>query len=191
VSHEELSVWKQQCKGGLNCPFSSGAGRLFDSVAALLGCAPQKTTYEGQPAIRLEAAAKRAHGLGTRAIPFRASEVNGLLEIDWSPFFSSVPDVAAARQAVEDYAMSFHTAIINASAAMVDYGLSKYPEEHIALSGGVFMNRILHTGITERISNMKLKPVTHRQLPPNDGCISFGQVVSAGYRIRNEGQKLQ
>lgn len=44
---------------GINSPRTSSMGRLFDAAAAILGIC-DKATYEGEPAIELEAAAWRA-----------------------------------------------------------------------------------------------------------------------------------
>ncbi len=183
VSPEEYTVWKQQCDQNINCALSSGAGRLFDSTAALLGCAPDRITYEGQPAIRLEALAHQASGKAD--IMFHARENGALLEIDWAPFFGSIRDIAALRKDAAEYAMAFHQAVIDSAVAMIDYGQSKRSDKHIALSGGVLMNRIIHDGLTDRLRAMKLTPLTHSHTPPNDGCISLGQVVKASSLLRS------
>ena len=113
-------------------------------------------------------------------------ESNGaLLEIDWAPFFGSIRDIAALRKDAAEYAMAFHQAVIDSAVAMIDYGQSKRSDRHIALSGGVLMNRIIHDGLTDRLRAMKLTPLTHSHTPPNDGCISLGQVVKASSLLRS------
>ena len=52
----DFSLLEQQLGSGLNCPLSSGMGRLFDGVAAILGIR-EVCSYEGQAAVLLEAAA--------------------------------------------------------------------------------------------------------------------------------------
>ena len=51
---------RRMISSGLNAPVTTSAGRLFDAVASLLGIA-QKTSFEGQAAMALEAAALDAH----------------------------------------------------------------------------------------------------------------------------------
>ncbi|MBO6041539.1 MAG: carbamoyltransferase HypF, partial [Oscillospiraceae bacterium] len=53
---------EKQMAAGLNCPLSSGMGRLFDGVAAILGIRTH-CSYEGQAAILLEAAATPFDGV--------------------------------------------------------------------------------------------------------------------------------
>ncbi|EMW43753.1 carbamoyltransferase hypF domain protein, partial [Escherichia coli 2770900] len=36
---------------GINAPLASSCGRLFDAVAAALGCAPATLSYEGEAAL--------------------------------------------------------------------------------------------------------------------------------------------
>jgi len=181
VTEDEAAVWKQQIDKGLNCPVSSGAGRLFDSVAALLGCAPMTTTYEGQPAIRLEALARHSRRASEVDVPFRTSESGSMLEVDWAPFFSSLPPVDKLNDSAPEYAAAFHRAFTDAALKMIDYARQKYPFRHVALSGGVMMNRIIHADLAARIEEMSLFPLTHAHVPPNDGCISLGQAIAAGY----------
>ena len=48
-----------------------------------------------------------------------------------------------------------------------------------ALSGGVFQNVVLVTGVIDRLTRADFRVLTHSQVPPNDGGISFGQAAIA------------
>lgn len=180
LTAEQVEIWKQQVTSGLNTPVSSGAGRLFDAMAVLLGCAPAEISYEGQPAVRLEHLAGSCRSAAPdKDILFSSGEVNDVLLIDWTPFFASVKNIAQLRKDAAVFAMSFHLAVVNAAETMLHYGLARQSDSNIALCGGVFMNRIITSMLAERISSMGLNPVIHSLVPPNDGCISFGQLVQA------------
>ncbi len=49
----------------------------------------------------------------------------------------------------------------------------------IVLSGGVFQNSLLLTGLTEILEKNDFKVFTHRLVPTNDGGISLGQAMIA------------
>ncbi|GAI65660.1 unnamed protein product, partial [marine sediment metagenome] len=51
----------------------------------------------------------------------------------------------------------------------------------IALSGGVFQNRYLTERIISLLEKDDFQVYTQRKVPPNDGGISLGQAVVAGY----------
>ena len=55
--HDSLHRVMLQLSANVNCPVSSGMGRLFDGVAAILGIC-REAEYEGQGAILLQAAAE-------------------------------------------------------------------------------------------------------------------------------------
>lgn len=180
VTQNEVDVLTQQCRQGINCPTTHAAGRVFDSFSALLGFAPPFTTYEGQPAIRLEAAARRRGQMSVPKLSFTSQEENGLLLIDWSPAFAMLADRRTVHGREAAWATAVHRAVADAAGVMVDYGLDRTQERAIALSGGVFMNRILNDLLVPDLENRKLKVLIHRQTPPNDGCISLGQTVVGG-----------
>lgn len=185
VTDEQYHVWKQQIEQNLNCPQSSGAGRLFDAMAVATGCAPSETTYEGQPAIRLEALALKSSRAKRPDIVYAPKERDDMLEIDWAPCFKAIEDIDSMRSSGADYAMALHKAVIDSAIQMLEYGLSKYTDANVGLSGGVLMNRIISDGLTKRLQNMKLTPLMHSYTPPNDGCISLGQVVRADCILRS------
>lgn len=59
LDEQTRSVTATMIERGINSPRTSSMGRLFDAAAAILGIC-DKATYEGEPAIELEAAAWRA-----------------------------------------------------------------------------------------------------------------------------------
>ncbi|MHB8793289.1 MAG: carbamoyltransferase HypF [Thermoleophilia bacterium] len=54
----------------------------------------------------------------------------------------------------------------------------------VALSGGVFQNRLLFDLVKNGLEREGLEPLMHRQVPANDGGISLGQAVIASYQYR-------
>jgi len=59
---------------------------------------------------------------------------------------------------------------------MAEEGVGK----DVVLSGGVFQNTLLLGLTIEKLKNSNLNPVIHKKVPPNDACISLGQVY---YRL--------
>ena len=53
----------------------------------------------------------------------------------------------------------------------------------IALSGGCMVNRILFSQLRERLGDLGFTVYINRELPPNDGCISYGQAIVACARL--------
>ncbi len=186
VTHEEAGVWEQQCLRQVNAPLTHSAGRLFDSVSALLGLAPRDITREGQPAILLEEAARDWSGGDLPVLPFDIREENSLLLIDWAPTFRKLCDLAEVRQNPYQWAMAFHAAVARAAGVMIDYGLLKASERRVGLSGGVFLNRILSERLCRQLECAGVPVLRHRVTPPGDGCIALGQAVVAGGVIRSE-----
>jgi hydrogenase maturation protein HypF len=51
------------------------------------------------------------------------------------------------------------------------------------LSGGVFQNARLLSSLHDRLARAGFRVLSPRVLPPNDGSISFGQVVIAAAQL--------
>ena len=180
VTPEEGTVWRQQCVQRLNAPLTHAAGRVFDSFSALLGLAPETVTYEGQAAIRLEAAARQSARLDVPKIPFTKTEKDGMLVIDWTEAFTLLADEHLTIGRENDWAYGEHSAIADAALAMVNYGFEQVKCSPVALSGGVFMNRILTDLVVQRLEAQGVRVLLHKRVPPNDGCIALGQAAVAG-----------
>ncbi len=179
VTEEEQDLWKRQMERHINAPVSHAAGRVFDAFSVVLGLAPNTTSYDGQSAIRLEAAALQArHSASSILLPYSKCENDHLFEISWAPLFREYYDKGIEH--VHALAMSFHLTMAKAACEMVEYGVGRTGQRHICLTGGVFMNRILTELITASLRTAGLTPYIHRLTPPNDGCIALGQAVVAG-----------
>lgn len=179
VSREEVSVWEQQCREGVNAPLSHAAGRVFDSFSVLLGLAPKAATYEGQSAVRLEAAARECHKATLPEIEWEGREAEGMFRVDWSPAFRMFAERRVAELHPAVWAMAAHHAIARAALEMVIHSTSEEQNPMVALSGGVFMNRILNGLLVELLEERGIRVLRHCKTPPGDGCVALGQAVIA------------
>ncbi len=175
---ETLDAWTLQTTRGLNAPATHAAGRVFDAFAAALGVSPDAVTYEGQAAIRLEVVAQTHEGETPASLPFDEREADGLLLIDWAPTFIQCARGVVPQHKTACLAMAFHRSLALAAGRMVEWGFSLSKTRTVALSGGVFMNRILNTQVTDVLGVMGADVLVHREIPPNDGGIAAGQVMA-------------
>jgi hydrogenase maturation protein HypF len=178
----EKRLLAQMLRRGLNSPVTTSMGRLFDGVAALLGL-HQQVNFEGQAAMALEFVAdttvKEAYPLPLE--PMRAgddgSEADFVLE--WRPLLEAV--LGDLRRSVPTGIMAarFHNALVEAIVTTA----RQVGQSRVVLSGGCFQNRWLVERTANRLSEAGFEVLLHRQVPPNDGCISLGQVMVAAAQL--------
>jgi hydrogenase maturation protein HypF len=157
---------------GVNAPLSSGAGRLFDACAALLGIR-ERITYEGQAAIELE------HLAGaTAAAEYPCAVERGVI---WgSDLIAAAADDLAAGRDHAGIAAAFHEGVAAAfAAACVEAG----GPETVVLSGGCLQNVRLLGSLRTRLERAGFRVLSHSAVPPNDGGVSYGQVAVAAARL--------
>jgi len=159
---------------GLNSPLTSSMGRLFDAVAALTGVRAD-AIYEGQAAIELEALADPAEP-GAYRFGLVGSDP---VVIDPEPVVRSILDDIAAGVPTPAISARFHRAVVNASVDVAVSACERTGVRHVACCGGVFMNRIVLAGVMEGVEAAGLTALIHRDLPMNDGAVSYGQSVVA------------
>ena len=190
LGEQTRSVTATMIERGINSPRTSSMGRLFDAAAAILGIC-DKATYEGEPAIELEAAAWRALS-SESACP--AGNIAG-----FSVTESSRPDachVLNSRSLIEALlegtragtaayrlALDFHIAIARSSARIARKICAREGLDTVALSGGVFMNRLLLQLLTHELKDAGLAVLVPHAVPVNDGCIAYGQAAIARARL--------
>jgi hydrogenase maturation protein HypF len=101
------------------------------------------------------------------------------LILDWRPLVAAVVDDLRRGTAPGIMAARFHNGLVEAILRVARaIGLPQ-----VALTGGCFQNRLLTERAYQRLTQAGFKVLLHRQVPPNDGGISLGQVVVAAARL--------
>jgi hydrogenase maturation protein HypF len=162
-------------ESGINSPPSSSCGRLFDAVAALLGLA-HTISYEGQAAVRLEAIQAQGPEEGYHC-PVDAESDPAIL--DTGELFFRVYRDWARGEPPEAISRRFHLGLCRGLARLVRLFAGRTGLRRIALSGGVLQNTTMSTLLPSELEQQGLIPLQHTCLPPNDACISLGQVAYA------------
>jgi hydrogenase maturation protein HypF len=174
LTTDELATIPAMVDRGVNSPLTSSMGRLFDAVAAMAGVRDD-VMYEGQAAIELEAAADRAEG-GAYAFGLVGGSP---LVLDPLPVIEELLDDLDRGTSAAIVSARFHSAVVNVTVEVARRAAEATGSGYVAMSGGVFMNRILLSGCLSGLEGAGLVPLLHRNLPVNDGGISYGQAVVA------------
>jgi len=179
--NNQIELFDKIIDGKINSPLSSGLGRLFDGVAALLG-ARRQVSFEGQAAMGLEMLATGSSG---EPYPFEIISAKDEPRIlDVTATVKAIVAAMEAGQSSNKIAASFHQTIINAFASMADKMRKETGLVRVALSGGCFQNKILLEGTVDKLRNSGFDVYCHQQVPANDGGISLGQAVVAASMIQ-------
>ncbi|WP_077920297.1 carbamoyltransferase HypF [Spirosoma sp. 209] len=151
---------------------TSSVGRLFDAVAALVGLA-DRVSYEGEAALLLEEQAGRY----IRQYGFQAAR--SYLPVSWTgptiptrAIIGGVMTDVLAGKPTAAIAARFHATLV----ATVSAVARREGVHQLAFSGGVFQNALLVDWIRHDL-DAAYQLYFHRQLSPNDECISFGQLI--------------
>jgi hydrogenase maturation protein HypF len=174
---------RQMIAKGINAPLASSTGRLFDAVAAAVGLAPSRASYEGEAAMALESAID-AEGLQA-ASPylFQVGTMSGRMVLDPKPCWEGLIGDLRQRVARGIIAARFHRGLAQALVAMAIDLAARTGVARVALSGGVFQNRILFDLVQDGLCDAGLQVLAHRQVPANDGGLALGQAAIAAARL--------
>ena len=167
-----VAVARRLVASGVNTPRTTSVGRLFDTIAALLGF-HRTMSFEGQAAIGLETLAWRAPGEDPYPWPFDGRTW------DHAPLLAAVMRDVEAGVAAARIARRFHEALAQGVLEAALALRAAHPCERVALSGGVFQNRLLVERIAARLDAQDIGHWRHGAVPTNDGGISLGQLALA------------
>jgi hydrogenase maturation protein HypF len=162
---------------GINAPFTSSAGRLFDAFAALCGLR-QRASYEGQAAAELEwVAADRTTGRRYEFSIRHPKQGEASMIVDWQPALEAALIDLRAGAGPGAVSEALHDGLAVAIAEVATH----VGERRVVLSGGCFQNARLTEAAIAALRAGRFDPIWHRQVPPNDGGIALGQVVWAAW----------
>jgi hydrogenase maturation protein HypF len=177
---------RQMIARGINSPLTSSMGRLFDAVAALIGLRGE-VVYEGQAAIELEALAMTCDSIdGLAPYPFLI-QPGEPARMDVVPMIRAIVDDVRHEIGQALIARCFHETIAALLAEAAVLARAAMGLEQVALSGGVFQNRLLLESLNARLHALGFLVFTNHLVPPNDGGISLGQIAVASAIIQQEG----
>ncbi len=166
-------------EGGIQCPLTSSAGRLFDAVAALVGLR-DLSTFEGQAAMELEWAACSAVSTECAPYGFLIEESgSGPLRIDLRPMIAEIVAGLAHRHDTAVVARRFHVTLVAVVVHVCRRLRQQTGLEAVVLSGGVFQNALLLSQAIDALELDGFRVFRHRQVPPGDGGLSLGQLAIA------------
>ncbi len=176
----ELDIIKQQLKRGINSPLTSSCGRLFDAVSALAGVRGE-VDYEAQAAIELEMLASDEGG--SNSYPFSIVEHQGIRVVKLAELLSAVVQEVKNRSPIPIISLRFHNTMAHMVVEMCKLIGKETSIDQVALSGGVFQNRLLLRLATAALEREGFSVLTHKLVPCNDGGISLGQAVIAHFAL--------
>ncbi|MCZ7385566.1 MAG: hypothetical protein O8C63_12580 [Candidatus Methanoperedens sp.] len=173
----ELAIVLKQMETGFNSPLTSSTGRILDAIAALLGVCAERT-YEGEPAMKLEAFAMKGKNIVDMPVIFKKTDgkyvfdTTGIIEtvylaMDEYPY----PDIAASSQA----------ALARGLCEMAIRAARDKKIGVIGFSGGVAYNNAIISTARNIAEEEGFEFVVHTKVPCGDGGISLGQAVMGAF----------
>ena len=154
---------------------------MLDAAAALLNICRERT-YDGEPAMKLEASAYGGHAelwelvYGSHA----GCDIISTRSLMNTAFDRMQEAPKGDLRAVRDIAASFQYNLSRGIAALAIRAANKDGMQKVAISGGVAINHAIRETIRDDVIKAGLTCVINADYPLGDGCVSYGQCVYAG-----------
>ncbi len=175
----EHAAWLRMMEAGVNSPWTTSAGRLFDAIAAITNVRTI-SRFEGQAAMELEWCIRSNVAPASYSLEIAATDAE--IVLDWEGMVRDVLEDVRSGVSVAAIARGFHEALV---AGILNVARS-VGEPNVVLSGGCFQNRYLTERTVESLQQAGFRVYWHQRVPPNDGGIALGQAYAVARRIRKE-----
>ena len=161
---------------------TTSSGRFLDAVSAAMGLCYRRT-YEGEPAMKLEATASKGESIKLDITPYIYNQ-NAKFLLDTSKLLYDIIMISRDHTLPDICATAQHTFATGMAEIAVQVAV-KTGINTVGVSGGVAVNQQIIRDIQEYILNHNLNFIYHTKVPPGDGGISLGQSVIAAIHGRD------
>lgn len=176
----------------INAVMSTSVGRLFDAVSAILGIRRQ-SSFEGEASTALQFAAEVFEQKKTSDLSEKQNirqelvlESEGRCILNTEALVQQI--VEAKLEGADSGALAylFHQTLAEQIVAACKVARESSGRNKVALSGGVFQNRLLLRLTEERLMQEDFEVLRHHMIPPNDGGIAIGQAAYGMHWLQNK-----
>ncbi len=174
----ECRLLQAMLERGINAPFSSSAGRLFDAAAFLVGAAT-RNSFDGQAGMALEALAETA--AATELLPYRLLPGTPF-QLDPTPLLLGLLQRLQAGESSASLARTFHASLAAAVVEGCDLIRQDCGLDRVVLSVWCVSESPFDRVGVYFLGKIKFSVFIHRLVPPNDGGIALGQAAIAARR---------
>jgi hydrogenase maturation protein HypF len=164
-------------------PLSSGAGRLFDAVSALIGVC-DRNAFEGEAAIALESFV--VEDIDDQYVVELKQEKDYTI-IDHSPTIHGILRDMSRGVPKDVIATKFHNTVAKTIHVVARRIRERTGITDVALSGGTFQNQYLMKRADALLSANGFKVYINSAVPCNDAGISLGQAYLVRERLKKFG----
>ena len=187
-SEQESKVQFTMADRKLNAVVSTSVGRLFDAVSAILGFRRQ-SSFEGEASMALEFAAEAYEQYNLQKQKGNQDHLlykeDGRLILNTQMLVQQITEAKLQGADSGRLAYLFHQTLAEQITAACVEARNVSGRQKVALSGGVFQNRLLLRLTEERLMEEGFEVLRHRMVPPNDGGIAIGQAAYGLQQLQN------
>jgi len=155
----EINMLHKAWERGINAPYSSSMGRLFDAVASFSDIL-HVSSFEGESGLMME---QYVDASITESFPFEIDE--GMITLQ--PMVEAMAKMEDKKEIVSTF--------FNTVTEMIFQIAAKYPVLPLLFSGGVFQNSVLVEKISRRCTKEDHSCYFQNETAINDGGVSLGQ----------------
>ncbi|MEA3414862.1 MAG: carbamoyltransferase HypF [Thermodesulfobacteriota bacterium] len=174
IEEKKIKIITEMILKKINSPLTSSIGRLFDGISAIIGM-KNHVSFDGQAAMDLEMLADN-----NRETTYDYEWLSGnTYKIFTEPIVCGVVKDMEAGIHASRISSKFHITLIKLFSELCEVIKKESGLNRIVLSGGVFQNSILLTGLIKFLEEKNFEVFTHTTVPANDGGVSLGQAMVA------------
>lgn len=171
IGEAKIQMLLKMMEKGINTPYTSSVGRLFDAVASLLGVC-DVSTHQAEAPVKLEQLASDEH----------QSRYSVLIEeevISMRPVLKGILEDLNAGVPVGDLSSRFHNTLSWLLLEKAKLYRLQTGVEKVVISGGCFQNKRLTEQLQRMFAKEDILLYVPGRIPSNDGGIAVGQLAIA------------